>query len=65
MKDEVQRSKTEVVVYKNAAHGWDQETPTFMDRIVGCLGRGCRITLQSNPEVSRQGKSDLLEFLQR
>lgn len=65
MKDDVQRSKTEVVVYKNATHGWDQEPNNFMDRIVGCKGRGCRITLQPNPEVTRQAMGDLLEFLQR
>ena len=65
MKDDVQRSMTEVVVYKNATHGWDQESNTFMDRIVGCKGKGCRITLQSNPEVTRQALLDLLEFLGR
>ncbi len=65
MKDDVQRALTEVVVYKEATHGWDQESTSFMDRIVGCKGKGCRVTIQSDAGITRQAMNDLVDFLNK
>lgn len=50
-----------VNLYPEATHAWDQQSATFYERIA-CKGKGCTNTTVSNPEVTRKGMKDLLDF---
>lgn len=50
-----------VQLYPQATHGWDQRSATFFDRNA-CKGRGCTNTNEANPEITRQGIKDLIDF---
>jgi dienelactone hydrolase len=65
MKDEKQKVKTEVVVFKDATHGWDQGLENFNEPLLGCKGKGCRIQITPNPIATTSALSDLKEFLLR
>lgn len=65
MKDEQQKSLTQVVVYSDATHGWDQPSIDFNEPVFGCKGTGCRIAIRANPAVTRQAMEELLEFLRQ
>ena len=50
-----------VQLYPQATHAWDQQSASYYDRSA-CKGRGCVNTTEADPEVTRQGIKDLLDF---
>lgn len=63
IKDESQRKLFKVEMYPEAKHGWDHGRTYSFYEPIGCKGRGCQNTNQSDPELTERVKADLLEFL--
>ena len=56
------RSTFSVKVYAGATHGWDHGKTYSFPTSYACKGKGCINTNQSNPTVTQQGYTDILEF---
>jgi len=63
LSDGKQKNLISIVKYENATHGWDHgETYSFYSA-VACKGRGCEITNEANPEITKKGYQDVLDFM--
>jgi uncharacterized protein len=58
------RQAFSVRLYPEATHGWDQKSASFYER-GACKGHGCWNHNEANPEVTRQGIRELVEFFTR
>ena len=62
IQDKSARSTFSVMLYPNATHGWDHGRTYSFQTGAGCKGRGCVNTNRSNPEITKQGYEDILDF---
>jgi len=60
--NEADRSSFSIQIYPGATHGWDHGRTYSFETAAGCKGRGCVNTNRSNPDVTRQGYQDVLNF---
>lgn len=63
--DPQDRKTFTIEIYEGATHGWDHGRTYSFEAWGACKGRGCINTNESNPEVTKQGYQDLLEFFSR
>ena len=61
--NEAQRKVFSIVKYENATHGWDHGNTYSFHSPPACKGRGCTNTNESNPEITKRGYQDVLDFL--
>ena len=59
---EADRASFSIQMYPGATHGWDHGRTYSFETSGACKGRGCVNTNRSNPEVTRQGYQDVLNF---
>lgn len=64
MKDEGQKILTEVVVYPNGTHGWDQSNKRFETHMAN-KGSGGSNFNRGDKEITKQGMKDILIFLNK
>lgn len=61
--NQAQRKVFSILKYENATHGWDHGNTYSFHAPSACKGRGCTNTNESNPEITKRGYQDVLEFL--
>ena len=61
--NEAQRNVFSIVKYANATHGWDHGNTYSFHTPSACKGRGCTNTNESNPEITKKGYQDVLDFI--
>jgi dienelactone hydrolase len=59
------RASFSIQMYSGATHGWDHGRTYSFETAAACKGRGCVNTNRSNPEVTRQGYQDVLNFFKQ
>lgn len=60
---EAQRKVFSIVKYENATHGWDHGNTYSFHTPSACKGRGCTNTNEANPEITKRGYQDVLDFI--